>query len=117
MIKMRVKVPFDCRAEIRLPGRNGEKIEVSAGEYEYHYRPDTDYRHPYHKAMTLKRLSKDPNAMAILGRYVPAYAGIAASGDLEMGANTLVEMSFNDFIPVDREQLSRAMEELEQLEV
>lgn len=117
MIKMRVKVPFDCRAEIRLPGRNGEKIEVSAGEYEYHYRPDTDYRHPYHKATTLKRLSKDPNAMAILGRYVPAYAGIAASGDLEMGANTLVEMSFNDFIPVDREQLSRAMEELEQLEV
>ena len=55
--------------------------------------------------------------MEILGKYAPAYAGIAASGDVEMGANTLIEMSFNDFIPVDREQLEKAMEELENLEV
>lgn len=116
-IKMYVKVPFDCTAVIRLPGTSGKEIEAEAGEYEYHYRPDVDYRHPYGRATTLRRLSRDPNAMKILGKYVPAYAGIAASGDLEMGANTLTELSFNDFIPVDKEQLDKAMEELARLEV
>ena len=116
-MKVEVEIPFDCEAVIELPGYNGEPLEVDAGKYEYLYCPVIDYRQPYHRGVTLKRLSKDLQAMEILGKYAPAYAGIAASGDVEMGANTLIEMSFNDFIPVDREQLEKAMEELENLEV
>lgn len=117
MIAVNAEIPFDCEAVIVLPGYEGDPIEVASGKYEYIYKPHNDYRRPYHRNVTLKRISKNAEAMGILGKYAPAYAGIAASGDIEMSANTLEEMSFNDFIPVDREQLEKAMKELEELEV
>lgn len=116
-ITVKAEVPFDCEAVIVLPGYEGLPIEVDSGKYEYTYQPVVDYRKPYQRDVTLKRISMDPQAMAILEKYVPAYAGIAASGDIEMGASTLTELSLNEFIPVDREQLKKAIEELEELKV
>lgn len=106
---------FGRESEVVLPLKEGETLQLEAGKYKYIYKPSVDVTRPYNAGTTLKRLAKDPQAMGILGRYVPAYAGIAASGDLEMGANTLIEMSFNDFISYDREQLQAAIKELSEL--
>lgn len=113
-LRVHVEIPFDCTAEVELPGYDGEAKQLETGIYEFHYQPETDYRKPYSRKVTLKRLAKDPSAMEILRKYVPAYAGIAASGDVEMGSQTLTELSFNAFIPVDRKKLEKAMQELEQ---
>ena len=114
-LHVHIEIPFNCEAVVRLPESVKGELTLPAGSYEYTYQPIIDFRKPYHAGTTLKRLSTDERAMGILGRYVPAYAGIAASGDLEMGANTLIEMSYNDFIPCDREQLEQAMKEIEEL--
>lgn len=116
-VKVQVEIPFNCEAETELPHYAEGKMILPAGKYEFIYTPTTDFRKPYHQETLLKRLAQDEKAMEILGKYVPAYAGIAMSGDPEMGANTLIEMSFNDFIPCDREKLAMAMQEIENIVV
>ena len=114
---MHIQIPFNCKALVELPEYGEKELTLPSGSYDYTYQPIRDFRKPYHAGTTLKRLSADSKAMEILEKYVPAYAGIAASGDLEMGANSLIELSFNDFIPCDREQLRIAMKEIEELVV
>lgn len=116
-MKVKIEIPFNCEAEIELPAYEEGKMLLEAGSYEFIYMPMIDFRKPYHPKTPLKRLAQDRQAMGILGKYVPAYAGIAMSGDLEMGANTLIEMSFNDFIPCDREKLGMAMQEIQNIVV
>ncbi len=116
-IHVQVEIPFNCEAEVELPAYEKGKMILAAGNYEFTYTPMRDFRKPYHPGTTLKRLAQDSQAVGILGKYVPAYAGIAMSGDLEMGANSLIEMSFNDFIPCDRENLKMAMQEIENIVV
>lgn len=116
-LHVRLEIPFNCEAEAELPGYAEGKMNLAAGTYEFTYTPTTDFRKPYHPGTPLRRLAQDGQAVAILGKYVPAYAGIAMSGDVEMGANTLIEMSFNDFIPCDRAKLRRAMQEIENITV
>ncbi|MDE7331797.1 MAG: glycoside hydrolase family 78 protein [Lachnospiraceae bacterium] len=114
---VQVEIPFNCEAETELPAYAEGKMTLSAGNYEFTYTPVRDFRKPYHPGTPLKRLAQDAKAVEILGKYVPAYAGIAKSGDLEMGASTLMEMSFNDFIPCDRKKLAAAMQEIENIVV
>ena len=55
--------------------------------------------------------------MEVLGRYAPAIAGMAASGDPEMGANTLEDISKMGYLPFEPEQLKKAIEEISELKV
>ncbi|MDE6943273.1 MAG: hypothetical protein K2P66_02485, partial [Lachnospiraceae bacterium] len=57
----------------------------------------------------------DAQAMAVLGKYVPAIAGIAASGDPEMGVSTLDDISHKLYLPFQPEMLEKAIEELTEL--
>lgn len=114
---VQVEIPFNCEAEVELPASARGKMVLAAGSYEFRYLPERDFRKPYHPGTTLRRLAQDERAMGVLWNYVPAYAQIAMSQDLEMGANTLIEMSFNDFIPCDREKLEQAMQEIQNIVV
>lgn len=55
--------------------------------------------------------------MEILGKYTPALAGIAASGNPEMGSNSLEELSHIGFRPFDPAALETAIEEISNLTV
>lgn len=55
--------------------------------------------------------------MAILGKYTPVLAGIAASGDPEMAVNTLEDLSHMGFLPFNPEQLEAAIGEICELKV
>jgi alpha-L-rhamnosidase len=59
------------------------------------------------------RLSKDEKALGILGRYTPALAGIAASGNPEMGSNSLEDLLGMGYLPFDPAQLKIAIGEIE----
>lgn len=112
-----IEVPFDCEAEVELPGYPEGKMVLTAGSYDFDYQPEQDLRKPYSRETTLGRLAQDPKAMGILGKYTPALAGIAASGDLEMGTNSLEELSHMTFLPFDPAQLELAVEEISDLAV
>lgn len=65
----------------------------------------------------LQELQKNGQAMEILGKYTPALAGIAASGNPEMGSNSLEELSYIGFLPFDPAALETAIEEISNLTV
>jgi alpha-L-rhamnosidase len=112
-LAVHVEVPFDCEADVMLPGYEKEVMVLTAGSYDFSYMPKEDFRKPYSKKTTLMRISKDENAMAILGRYTPALAGIAASGNPEMGSNSLEDLLGMGYLPFDPGQLQIAIGEIE----
>lgn len=115
--KAHIEVPFNCEAEVTLPGDPAGTQTLAAGAYDFLYQPEQDLRKPYTRQTTLGRLAQDPNAIAVLGKYTPALAGIAMSGDPEMAANTLEDLSHMGYLPFDPQQLELAIGELEELVV
>ena len=79
----------------------------------FDYFPAHDYRKPYGRHTTLRRLAQDGKAIALLSQYAPAIAGIAMSGEPELGSNSLEEISHKEFLPFDPEQLAKGITELE----
>lgn len=112
-----VEVPFNCEAVVELPGYEKEQMTLSAGSYDFSYEPKDDLRKPYGRNTTLARIAKDGQAMGILGKYTPALAGIAASGDPEMGANSLEDLSHIGFLPFDPAALETAIGEISEIVV
>lgn len=112
-----VEVPFNCEAVVELPGYEKEQMTLSAGSYDFSYEPKDDLRKPYGRNTTLARIAKDGQAMGILGKYTPALAGIAASGDPEMGANSLEDLSHMGFLPFDPAALETAIGEISEIVV
>jgi alpha-L-rhamnosidase len=110
-----VEVPFNCEASVELPGYEKESMLLTTGSYDFSYFPSKDFRKPYSAKTSLARIAKDENAMAILGRYTPAIAGIAASGDPEMGSNSLEDLLHMGYLPFDPEQLRKAIGEIENI--
>jgi len=116
-LHIQITIPFNCQAEVVLPESGRDALKLSAGNYDFSYTPLKDYRTPYGMQTTLSRLAKDKQAMGILGHYAPALAGIASSGDLEMGAKTLGEISSMFFLPFNPKQLEQAITEISQINI
>ena len=65
----------------------------------------------------MARVGKDPKALAVLGKYTPALAGMSQSDDAEFLYNTLEEISYLGFLPFDPEKLQQAIKELKEINV
>lgn len=117
-VRITAAVPFGASAELILP-RDPEKrrLTLDAGRHEFIYRPAEDYRKPYSEKSRIARLAKDPQVMGIFGRLVPPLAGMAASGDPEMGANTLEDISHMGYLPIDPAALQQAIREVSEVTV
>ena len=116
-VRVQIEVPFNCTADVELPGKADGKFTLDAGKYEYTYMPETDYRKPYSKKTTLARIAKDPKAVGTLAKYAPAIAGMAMGGDPEMSANTLEDISYMGYLPFEPDKLAAAIDELTDLVV
>ena len=64
---------------------------------------------------TLERIAHDKKAIEVLAKYAPAIAGIAASGDPEMGTNSLDDISHMGYLPFEPDKLEQAITELADL--
>ncbi|MFV0464487.1 MAG: family 78 glycoside hydrolase catalytic domain [Lachnospiraceae bacterium] len=113
MLTVHIEIPFDATAQLTLPG--AEIKELAAGVYDFEYMPTTDFTRPFHEFTTLSRLSQNEEVMRILFQFVPPIGGIAASGDLEMGAKSLKELSFMSFLGFDPGKLDEAIEEIKKV--
>lgn len=116
-LQVHVEIPFGCEAQVDLPGYSKGKQILAAGQYDFAYMPKKDYRKPYGKETTLLQIGDDPKALSVLGLYAPGLAGIAASGDPELGANTLEEISHMGYLPFEAEKLREAIREIEEIVV
>ena len=116
-ISAHIVIPFDCEAQVTLPGYPEGTLTLGAGNYDFEYAPQKNYRKPYHAGTTLLRYAQNPAALGILFKYVPPFGGIAASGNKEMGSNTLDQLAALGYIPFDPEALEQAKKELFDLTV
>lgn len=114
-LKIHIEIPFNCSAIVKLPGYETEEMELKAGRYDYTYMPKNDFRKAYSKETTLLRISNDKKAMDILNAYAPAIAGIAASKDPELGANTLNQISKMEYLPFESIKFEKAIKEISEL--
>lgn len=110
-----LEIPFNCEASVELPGYKEKTIELKSGKYEYDYEPETDFRKPYNRNTRLERIAHDKKAIEVLAKYAPAIAGIAASGDPEMGTNSLDDISHMGYLPFEPDKLEQAITELADL--
>ena len=111
-LSVHIGVPFGCTAEAELPEYAGGKMTLEAGNYEFRYVPEKDYRKPYSKDTTLGRLAKDEKAMAVLGKYTPFLAGVASAGDPELCADSLQDLTKKGYLPFSQDGLKKAAEEI-----
>ena len=114
-IKAHIKIPFGCEAEVKLPGYEKVSMILSAGEYDFCYKPKVDFRKPYGRHSNLLRIRKDVRAIDTLKKYTPALAGIAMSGNPEICANSLEDISHITFLPYDADSLENAIREISEI--
>ena len=116
-LQLEAEVPFNCTAVLTLPD-SGEKPKLlEAGVHRFCYMPLVDYRKPYQKNVSLHRIGKDKAALAVLARFTPALAGMAAADEGEFAYCSLEEISHLEFLPYDPGQLENAIQELAQWNV
>lgn len=114
-LKIHIEIPFGAVADVKLPEYTEEILQLDTGSYDFVYMPKNDFRKPYTEQTTLARLKKDPDALAILQKYTPALAGMAASGDIEMGANSLEAITHMHYLPYEPDKLQKAITEIVEL--
>ena len=100
---------------MKLPGYEKVSMILSAGEYDFCYKPKVDFRKPYGRHSNLLRIRKDVRAIDILKKYTPALAGIAMSGNPEICANSLEDISQITFLPYDTDALEKAIKEISEI--
>lgn len=115
-LRVHVEVPFGCGAELRLPRYDGDVQILSAGSYDYHYVPTSDYRLPFSAETRLLSLADSPEALAILEKYVPVLAHMSrAKGELSV--HSLTSIAHLHFLPFDPVALAEATKEIVKLQV
>lgn len=115
MFYLHIEVPFNCEAKVILPGTERENHNLAAGSYDFDYMPKNDFRNIYNEETILSELAEDQRALDILFKYVPAFGGIAAGKEAEMGAKSLYDLKDMKFIPHDECNLLKAIEEIKEL--
>jgi alpha-L-rhamnosidase len=114
LLTVQVAVPFGAEAEVILPeDPEKRRLTLAAGEYTWQYQPKRDYRKPYGWQTKLSRAADDSGVLEILRQHVPALYGMALSGDIETGSCTFEDLSHMGFLPIDPEELKKAVAELE----
>ncbi len=114
-VKVKVSIPFNRSAVVCLPGYSEGEMELTAGDYEFSYYPEKDYRKPYGETTFIGELSKDGEALEILKKYIPQAYGMALSQDKENLSLRLFELKWMFYMGIVPENVEKAIEELKEL--
>jgi len=112
-INVKLVIPFGCTAMVGFPFYPGEATgELTAGSYEFEYKPTEDLRCRYTNKTLFGEMMKDEKAMEIIDRISPMLLGFLMSGDEEFkheSLNTLKGMEFLGFSPDIINQLTEEL--------
>lgn len=103
---MHVEVPFDCQANVELPRYNGQMVScdaslkvsddghvcLEAGEYDFVYMPEKDFRKLYNPNTRMETLFSDERALEIIKNDHPQLFGMIQFGDKEMLNHSFAEL-------------------------
>ncbi len=111
-LTIQVHIPFGASARVVLP-EDPEKrdLKLPAGDYAWSYAPVHDFRKVISWDSRLGKVLEFPDMAAILGNHLPMLVGMAH--DPEMSCNTFRELKDMMYIPFDRNELNKAVEEME----
>lgn len=115
MVNVHVEVPFGCSAVIGLPFYEGNVEEVTAGSYDYEYRPTTDLRSLYTRKTLFKDMMQNPKAMEIIDRVSPLLQHFLSSGDEEFLHESLTTLEGMFFLGFSKEMIDNLTAELTKL--
>lgn len=111
-ITVRAEVPFGCSAVYRLPGTNGEEIQLEAGVFEKTYKPARDYRLMYTMDTRLEEFAEDKRALDIIKADLPLAYKLIESKDVESLGLTLNELQTMFFMGFNPPMVMAAAEKL-----
>lgn len=111
-----VEVPFGCSAAVGLPFYEGEVEEVSAGTYEYNYKPTTDLRSLYTRKTLFKDMMQNPKALEIMERISPLLQHFIVSGDEEFLNESLMTLAGMSFLGFSEEMVENLALELTKID-
>ena len=111
-VELSCTVPFNCTAELVLPGGDGAVIALEPGTYHYDYQPQVDYTSLLGWNSTLEECVKMPQAAEILQKKLPIAYGMAMSGDKESLGLTLEELKFSPWFGFTAPEVEEAARDL-----
>ncbi len=111
-VKLHLEIPFGCHASVLLPDSGQERVELSAGIYDYEYAPLHDYRQKYDENTLLKTIFADHEAKELLLKYIPQAAGMDNPIDAE---ENLCVLYGREFMGIHEEDAKKAIEEIKKL--
>ena len=111
-ITVRAEVPFGCSAVYRLPGTNGEEVQLEAGVFEKTYKPARDYRLMYTMDTRLEEFAEDKRALDIIKADLPLAYKLIESKDVESLGLTLNELQTMFFMGFNPPMVMAAAEKL-----
>lgn len=114
-IEIHVEIPFGCEAEVFLPGSLRTPVLLEAGNHDFSYLPERDFRKPFDQNTPLSALARNPQALAILQSYTPALAQMAQDAESEFSGSGLAGIRALSFLPADPQGLEKAISEIKDL--
>ncbi len=112
-LNLHVEIPFDCEAELVMPGSSESRILV-AGSYDFTDRSG-DYGMLYTMDTMLDDMAGDERAMQVLQTELPGAYGMALSGNPESLSMTLNDLKYQPWFGFRAEDVERAAEALQTL--
>ncbi len=115
-VKVHIEIPFGCRASVRLPRYRQKEMLLAAGQYDFCYQPDRDFRCIYDENSFLKDLVSDAKTAEILKEDLPL-AFALGNGDREDQTLTLGLLKNMFYLGVDPAAVERMIEKIRKVTV
>lgn len=117
-IRCHFEVPYNCTAEIVLPGDSKETVILAtAGVYDYEYTPVEDYRYPFREDTPLELIAQNKEALQIMQEMLPLAAGMAIGNDLDERNYTFEEIQTYQHMGFDRDMVQKTFARINKINV
>ncbi len=107
-IKIMIEIPFNAKAQLILPGYEGNVKELEAGNYEYQYRPQKNYVCRYRDDSRLGQMKADKQVLKIAEEECKGLNDMLRYGDKEILSQSLIDLKRNIFSGLNPEELEKA---------
>ena len=112
-VHVHIRIPFGCSAQVRLPHYDGEEIGLlTAGSYEFTYKPTVEVRAKYTVKTMFKDMLCDEQAVAVIKQHTPMLMWFLGSGDEDFLCETPETLMNMGFMGFREESVKKLQEEI-----
>ncbi len=111
-VSVRIIIPFDCSAEVKLPEYSRPYMLLPSGEYSFRYKTQKNYKCLFDNNSTFEDLSKNAEAMEILKADLPQGYMYAKGTNPETRCLSLHEIETQPWYGFDTKAVQDAEEKI-----